>query len=515
MADPRIHRILLAAAWLLAALHAASWLRRGWVSYDEGLIGQSALRVLQGELPHRDFVEVYTGGLSYWNALAMRLFGVWLLAPRILLWLTYVAWVPAMWYAATRVARPALALPFAALAVALSLPNYSAALPSWYNLFLATFSVAALLRHADGGGRRWLLLAGLAAGASILFKVIGLWTVAAGLLALLWHEQSLGAAGPGEGAPGARADAGSVALRVAISGALVAWVVAAAIAVRGYRVDPFVHWMLPIAALTGLLVRREWTLSLPGWRERLPRLARLFLPYVAGALLPLLAFAAFYAAHGSLGTMLHGVFVRPLVRLSRASVGPSPFWTPLFALPAALLMLSPRRWWSGRGEAVAAAAAVGAVLLLGRRDPFFAASWRSLIGLAPVVLTIGAWRLLRAPEGSGTEPTARFALLSGAACLALIQFPFAVPNYYLYAAPLVMLGCLASLGSEGSAHAPGARVAAAFYFTFALWVVTPAFIWNMGTGGRGFARDAQVVPLALPRGGIDVTARARATYTAM
>lgn len=513
MSDPRVagrrtRRILLGLAWLLAALHAAYWLRRGWVSYDEGLIGQSALRVLQGELPHRDFVEVYTGGLSYWNALAMRLFGVSLLAPRILLWLAYVAWIPALWYAATRVARPALALPFTALAVALSIPNYSAALPSWYNLFLATCSVAALLRYVDRdrGGRRWLLLAGLAAGTSILFKVIGLWTVAAGLLAILWHEQSLGTR-TGEGQAG---DPASRALQGTIIMSLVAWLVAAAIVVRGYRIDPLVHWMLPIAALTLLLVRREAGATHPSWRERIPRLARLLLPYLAGAALPVAAFAAFFAVHGALGEMMHGVFVRPLVRVSRASWDVSPFWTPLFALPALALVLSPARWWTRRRELAAGVAAMIVVVLVGRRDPFFPAIWKSLIGLAPVFLTLGAWRLARAPEGGGLETTERFALLAGAACLALIQFPFAAPNYFLYAAPLVVLGWLAALpGTRALDRPSGARVAALFYFTFALWAITPAFLANMG---REFAEDPPGVPLAGPRGGLLVRGAVRDMY---
>lgn len=509
VAEHRRRRVLLGAAWLLAALHAAFWLRRGWVSYDEGLIGQSALRVLQGELPHRDFVEVYTGGLSYWNALAMRLFGVRLLAPRILLWITYLAWVPALWYAASRVARPALAIAFTALAVALSLPNYSAALPSWYNLFLATFSVAALLRHVERGGRRWLLLAGLAAGTSILFKVIGLWTVAAGLLALLWHEQSLDTAGDPADTPRA-ADAGSRALHAAIAVALVAWVIAAAIAVRGYRLDALVHWMLPIAALTALLVRREWASPLPGWRERLPRLVPLFIPYVAGALLPFLAFAAFYAAQGALPTMLHGVFVRPLVRVSRASWAVSPWWTALFALPVLALVLSPARWWTRRVELAAGVLAMALVLLAGRRDPVFPAIWKSLIALSPVFLTLGAVRLVRAPAGNELESTERFALLASAASLALIQFPFAAPNYYLYAAPLVVLGWLAALpGARGLERPSGARVAAVFYFTFAVWAITPAFLANMG---RKFAEDPQRVPLAGPRGGLLVRGAVRDMY---
>src|SRR5215813_10887577 len=68
-------RLLFLMVFLLSALYAARDLKRGWVPSDEGTFGQSAERVLQGELPHKDFDEGYTGGLTYLNALAFRVLG--------------------------------------------------------------------------------------------------------------------------------------------------------------------------------------------------------------------------------------------------------------------------------------------------------------------------------------------------------------------------------------------------------------------------------------------------------
>jgi hypothetical protein len=45
------------------------------------------------------------------------------------------------------------------LAVTWSLANHPAPVPSWHNLFLATFGIAAL-RFLEDGRRRWLVLAG-------------------------------------------------------------------------------------------------------------------------------------------------------------------------------------------------------------------------------------------------------------------------------------------------------------------------------------------------------------------
>ena len=71
---------------------------RGWIPHDEGMLGQSAERVLTGEVPHVDYEEPYTGGLSLMHALVFRLAGIDLIFPRWLLFAGAVglAVVPAL-----------------------------------------------------------------------------------------------------------------------------------------------------------------------------------------------------------------------------------------------------------------------------------------------------------------------------------------------------------------------------------------------------------------------------------
>ena len=70
----------LLLVWAASAVYIYPFVDRGWVPHDEGLIGQSAERVLSGQLPHRDFDETYTGGLSYLHAVAFKLAGVRLIS---------------------------------------------------------------------------------------------------------------------------------------------------------------------------------------------------------------------------------------------------------------------------------------------------------------------------------------------------------------------------------------------------------------------------------------------------
>ena len=98
-----VARLLLPAlVWLVCVVYVALRLTRGWVPHDEGSIAQSAARVLAGELPHRDFGELYTGGLTYYHALAFRVLGVSLVSLRIAMFVVFAAWVPATYALAAR-----------------------------------------------------------------------------------------------------------------------------------------------------------------------------------------------------------------------------------------------------------------------------------------------------------------------------------------------------------------------------------------------------------------------------
>src|SRR6202142_14374 len=181
---------VLAAVLVIAGIYVGVHIGKGWVPADDGTLSQSALRVMQGQLPHSDFGEVYTGGLSFIHALAFRAFGVNLMSLRICVFLFFLTWVPAVYYIAQRLISPIAAGFITLLAVAWSYPNYSAAMPSWYNLFFATFGAAAMLRYLDVRTRRWLFIAGVCGGVSILIKVIGAYYVAGALLFLAFLEQS-------------------------------------------------------------------------------------------------------------------------------------------------------------------------------------------------------------------------------------------------------------------------------------------------------------------------------------
>jgi hypothetical protein len=166
-------------------------LHEGWVPHDEGTLGQSAERVLHGETPHRDFDDPYAGGLAYIDAAIFKFFGINLFSLRLFLFVCFAAWVPAV-YALAREFLPLWpASGITLVAVAWSVPNYPAAMPSWFNLFFATFGTLALARYIRKPVIHWLVLAGLCGGFSFLIKSVALYYIAAALLFFVYREQSL------------------------------------------------------------------------------------------------------------------------------------------------------------------------------------------------------------------------------------------------------------------------------------------------------------------------------------
>src|SRR3954468_14158528 len=67
--------LLLIAVVAISATYAGFYLKRGWIPHDDGAFALSAERVMRGELPHRDFQEIYTGGLAFMHAAVMQVLG--------------------------------------------------------------------------------------------------------------------------------------------------------------------------------------------------------------------------------------------------------------------------------------------------------------------------------------------------------------------------------------------------------------------------------------------------------
>jgi len=421
-------RWLLPFVWAAAAALGYAYLRRGWIPHDVGTLGHAAERVLAGELPHRDFVDVYTGGQAMLHALAFRLLGTELMSLRLVFFGAYLLWVPVVWYVVRSFASPLLSALATVLAAAITLPVYPEGVPSWYNLFLATAGAACLLRHMRGGSALWVFLAGVAGGLSILFKIVGLYYVAGALLFLVYletRERSVEGGGS-SGSDSVYRVAAALACTVLAFAAL--YVVTLASGGRG-----LLHFGLPPLAVVAVVASRLTRESGRASRARFGALARTAVPLVLGVLAPVALFVVPYATGGALGALYEGVFVLPRARLDH----PVQLDLPVLGfVPAAALAL----WAASRGRAatVAGGAIVLVLAAVTHVDAVYRLVWWTLISLGPVLSVAAAWQLLRARPDEARSAGALL-LLAVFAYANLVQLPYSAPIYFLYAAPLLLL----------------------------------------------------------------------------
>ena len=498
-------RTLVLGLTVAGALYVWWHLGRGWIPHDEGALAQSAERVLRGELPHRDFDEIYTGGLAYLNAAAFRLFGTSLFTMRIVLLAALAAWVPAVYYVASRVARPLVAAAVTALCVVWSVPNYPAPMPSWYNLFLATAGLAALCRWLEDGRSRWLLAAGLAGGLSLLVKVIGLYYVAGVLLFLVYaaHDRSRAAQ------PAGVAPARGVAYALTVSACLLTFCLALVLlAANQPRLAEVVHFVVPGALVSWLLIRNEWSQPAGASLPRFRALAGVLVPFVAGVAIPVAIFLVPYLRAHAVGALINGVFVLPTKRLGAMAIPMLSLWSMLALVPVWLLGRSGGRIAGRVRRAHVAAAVVAVVVLLlaaGRVPLVYRMAWyvgRSALPLL-VLLAVVALARTAGADRPAAERARLLLLASVAGMCSLVQFPFAAPIYFCYVAPLVALFAVA-LFAPAVRRAPFVpAVLLAFATLFAVTRTNTSRLYGMGVL---YLPYPPLVSLDMPRGGLAVPA---------
>ena len=488
---------------VIGAAILGSVLRDGWYPHDEGALGQSAERVLGGEVPHRDFAEIYTGLLSYINAAVFAVLPIGSLAMRVPLFLCALLWLGAMYRVLLRFAPPVGAGLAALTAFVWSVPNYPAPIPSWYILFVTTFAALALMRWHETAQARWLAIAGAMGGVAFLFKLTGIFVLMGGGLALVAAEIPA----TGDAAGRSAADGPPLA-----RGAF-AWVIPAALLlavlalarVAGGADRELLRFVVPTAVLVlGLATRISQRSAVPD-RDRWRALAERLTPFLLGAAMPILMYFAIQAALGALPMLLEGVFITPFRRVTFASMRPPSLASLIFFVPLGLLLWVP----STRGAArralplLAALAFTAIVCYSGTSIRAYQLGWMSAWGLLFFVALEGA---VSASRTTGTSDMTRngggaITLACMAVSAALVEFPFAAPIYTLYALPVTIIAAVALVRVAGRVTEALQLVVIGFLLIFGLVRVVPG---SPGSRGLGFAPSTNVAPLDLPRSGLRV-----------
>jgi hypothetical protein len=496
---------------ILSALYVFGFVDRGWIPHDEGTLAQSAERLLLGELPHRDFDEVYTGGLSYLYAAAFSFLGVSLLSIRYVFFVFFCGFVGAFYAVALRFASPVVAGAATLLGVVWSVPNYFAGIPSWYNLFFATFGILALIRHIETAHWKWLMVAGLCGGLSFLAKVSGIFYITAALLFLVYREQVL-----------TREATLDPEKRSAVFFVLKIFVglvfIGSLVALIQPKLGPseFINLLLPVLSVWAFLIWSEWTIRRGPLIARLRTLLELLLPFGLGALIPVAAFLIPYLHSGSIEHFINGVFVLPQKRFENATIRFPTAWSFVTAVPFSVLLLLPfaspptRRLDKLVGTLILSM--LVAALSLANHVPVYALIWYSARSLFVIGILATCLVLFRTFYRQWAARRSQLLLLLGAmaALVSWVQFPFADAIYFCYVAPLGIL-TLAALVKRQSPTSHFIHLGVfCFYFLFAVIWNNTGYVWYLGEGYLAY-QPTQV--LELDRGGIRVDDAENALYT--
>jgi dolichyl-phosphate-mannose-protein mannosyltransferase len=147
-------------------------------------------RMLQGEVPYRDFLFNYTPGILWVNALLMKALGTTLMATRIGLFVFKLATLLLLYYLGRRLTNRWAAL--VPVTLALAWAGHQQIFNVYPDQYLVLFALAGLLcmlKYDQTNRVGWLFVCGLATGTVFLFKYnVGVLLVGSGIAAVLIKE---------------------------------------------------------------------------------------------------------------------------------------------------------------------------------------------------------------------------------------------------------------------------------------------------------------------------------------
>jgi hypothetical protein len=407
-----------------------------------------------------------------------------------------------------------------------SLPNYIESMPSWYNLFFATFGIAATFRFMDTAQRGWLTLAGFWGALSILFKIAGLYFVAALYLFLtyrLLQEAKFSV-------PRNWRTFASGLLPMAVVAVSLVWLCLLGLTVRrNIDVMLFLQLVVPSLAVTTVAGVAAWkcyatpsTCTQTVLRsngdaggEVVPRLyselAKDWGAFSLGLGVPLLVFVLYFAGHGATSELFRGVFVLPFTRLTGATYSFPEGWIPL-GIAALFLLLVPTVAFNPKLDKWLAVCMVVAAGLISYLPVWDARLIIILIArmLFPSLAVACCGLLIRNTKAANSKYLDQaFLVLCVASFCSLIQFPFAAPIYFCYVAPLfvVIQQCVCFLPDRALLWS--AWTSAVIGLLFAVGFVNP---FSFFEDPFQVALDPPVNQLQLPRGGILVSNHDKQIY---
>jgi putative flippase GtrA len=183
-----IHWGMLIATLVISFVVILLAMPRDMNMFDEGIILSNALRILNGEIIHRDFYSCYGPGQYYAVAALFKLFGNSFIAARLYDLVIRAAILTAVFYIIRRESSVFLALAFTAIGGMWFMSIGSPLYPVFPCIFFSLIGSYLVLRAGEGTN-----VLPMIAGAGVLTGVTALFRYDAGFFLLTAHIFSMGA----------------------------------------------------------------------------------------------------------------------------------------------------------------------------------------------------------------------------------------------------------------------------------------------------------------------------------
>jgi len=375
---------------ILCSIYCYSFLFKGWIPHDDGTLAQTAERIIHGEIPHVDFDEMYTGGLSYLHALGFKIFGVKLSSLRIVFFVFLLPYIFSCYWLASRVASSFESFVVTVLCVVWSVPNYMASMASWYNLFFAVYGSVFVFQYIET--RRAVCFSLMKSSVLLIIILINICLVK-----------------------------------------------------NYFNMMVVIHFLLPVFFVCVYLIYNEWCEGKGGFLVRLWNNIRMYSPFILGILLPVILLLVFYISKGYLQEFINGLFLLPQKRfkLSFYPLPPSYTITSVLFWVAIFFINQKSKKAITRLLLLVLSIFLLTVLLFSYNPQTYRSVWFSLRPLVPLCAFLVLFFLFKADSNSKNKTRVElFFLTTLFSCLSLIQYPFSNPIYFCYFVPSLFLGIL-------------------------------------------------------------------------
>ena len=165
-----VERVTPFLIFLLSLAYLCAFLRYCSLEPDEGILLQGGQRILDGQIPYRDFFSFYTPGSFYLLAVVLRVFGDSFVVARMSLAITGAACSVLTYLLARRVCSHSFSVFAAALATIAGVAYRFLVLHNWYSTLLACLALYSAVRLLESHRSSWAFAIGSFCSLTAMFE---------------------------------------------------------------------------------------------------------------------------------------------------------------------------------------------------------------------------------------------------------------------------------------------------------------------------------------------------------